>query len=93
MGGGHDRLYAAQLFAPRIPPGRTPGCNPQLCGLLMTTGYVVFKVRKITPSLLGHGKGSTSTVFLKVFSKNFLRAKRSAKHSLREGHVFWHIPL
>ncbi len=52
-----------------------------------------FQGSKITPSLLGHGKGSTSTVFPKVFSKNFSRAKRSAKHSLREGHVVWHIPL
>ena len=92
MGDGHDRLFAAQLFAPRIPPGRTLGRYPRLCGLLMTTGYVVFKVRKITPSLLGHGKGSTSTVFPKVFSKNFSRAKRSAKRSLREDHVVWHIP-
>jgi len=93
MGDGHDRFFATQHFAPRIPPGRTPGCYPRLCGLLTTPGYSDVKVPKITPSLLGHGKGSTSTVFPKVFSRNFSRAKRSAKRSLREGYVVWHIPL
>jgi len=57
IGGGHDRFVAAQLFAPRIPPGRTLGRYPRLCGLLMTTGYSDVKVPKITPSPVGHENG------------------------------------
>ena len=56
MGGGHDRLFAAQLFAPRIPPGRTLGRYPRLCGLLMTTGYSDVKVPKNNPFTVGHEK-------------------------------------
>ena len=49
-------FFAAQLFAPRIPPGRTLGRYPRLCGLLMTTGYSDVKVQKTTPSPVGHEK-------------------------------------
>jgi len=48
-GGGHDRFLFAQLIAPRIPPGRTLGRYPRLCGLLMTTGYSDVKVPKNNP--------------------------------------------
>jgi len=56
MGGGHDRFFAAQLLAPRIPPGRTLGRYLRLCGLLITTGYSDVKVPKKTPSPVGHEK-------------------------------------
>ena len=75
-GGGHDRPFAAQLFAPRIPPGRTLGRYPRLCGLFMTTGYSDVKVLKTTPSLLSHEKEERST----ALRESFLISSEIATH-------------
>jgi len=89
MGGGLDRLFTAQLFAPRIPPGRTLGCYLRLCGLLMTTEYVIFKVPKNNPFTFRSREGVTSTDFPEVFLRNFSHAKHSAKHLLPASHFVW----
>ena len=93
MGGGHDRLLAAQLFAPRIPPGRTLGCYPRLCGLLMTTGCEVFKVPKITPSLLSHGVLERSTALQKTFLTSSDIAMHFVLWKSHEHRALRHIPL
>jgi hypothetical protein len=67
MSGSHDRLFATQLFAPRIPPGRTLGCCPRLCGLLMTIGYSVVKVPKNNPFTVRSRERQKLTVYSKDF--------------------------
>jgi len=71
MGGGHDRIFAAQLFAPRIPPGRTLGRYPRLCGLLMTTGYSDVKVPKNNPFTVRSREGVNLYRFSRSFFKEF----------------------
>ena len=68
MGSDHDRLFAAQLFAPRIPPGRTLGRYPRLYGLLMTTGYSDVKVPKNNPFTCRSRKKQNTRILIEVFS-------------------------